>query len=511
MPRNLDVDNGGSNDTSRFGKRTKGLAVGTGVTNAALPPLHVSAGGRCRLEVISGPDKGRVLDFSSTPIVIGRSGANFQLTDSKVSPRHAEIDQTPHGYRLRDLGSTHGTHLRGVQLIEGYIHPGVTVVVGRTAILFTSLHDESSISQTPDRRHSGIVGDSPAIRDVLAMIERLAPTETTVLIHGETGTGKELVAEALHRGSRRAQGPFVVLDCSAIPEQLFEDQLFGHESGSFTGASQQVQGVFESAHGGTIFLDEIGELPLEMQSRLLRVLEARQFRRIGGDRVVQCDVRVVAATHRNLALEVNRGGFRADLYYRLAVAKLEVPALRDRKEDLELLIEHFYRQISPCGLTSLSVEFFERAHRHSWPGNIRELRNAVERALLLPGYCAFDVEDHGSDAHESTVVAEMATSVISRPVVIATAPPATGAPDETERDDEKILSTAMSWAELQAIDLSASFKEAKQQFVDAFDRQYLRLILHRHKGNISAAARAAGMDRMTIYKLLRRLNMTLID
>jgi DNA-binding NtrC family response regulator len=370
---------------------------------------------------------------------------------------------------------------------------------------------EDGISTACDTRQFGIVGASPAIRGVLALIERLAPTETTVLIHGETGTGKELVAEALHGRSRRAKGPFVVLDCSAIPEQLFEDQLFGHESGSFTGARQQVQGVFESAHGGTIFLDEIGELPREMQSRLLRVLEARQFRRIGGARVVKCDVRVVAATHRDLAFEVNRGGFRADLYYRLAVATLEVPALRDRKDDLELLIEHFCRQLQPCGAVPLPSKFFELAHHHSWPGNIRELRNAVERALILPEHCAFDVESRGSSDRESVVMEGTAAGGAASSSEIATAPSPKEVPDTTERDGEKSSPTTPSWPDSQAVDLSMSFKESRQQFVEAFERQYLRLIVSRHNGNVSAAARAAGMDRMTIYKVLRRLNISLRD
>ena len=430
---------------------------------------HVSSGGlpsslvvrRCRLEVVAGPDTGLVAELASPTIVIGRGTADFNLTDPKVSGLHAEIRLMPEGYRVRDLGSTNGTHIKGVRVVEGFIPPGTTISLGKSAITFTPLADVVDVPLWPEARYEGLVGKSAPMRAVFELLDRFAPSEATVLIHGETGTGKELVAEAIHKRSRRAAGPFNVLDCSAIPEQLFEDQLFGHETGAFTGAARQTTGVFEASHGGTVFLDEIGELPLEMQSKLLRVLESRQVRRIGSNRMFRVDVRIVAATNRDLAVEVNRGSFRQDLYYRLAVAKVVVPPLRERKEDLEILLEHFCRQLDPEGFATLPDDFLGRAQRHAWPGNIRELRNAIERALLMPHHAEL-----GLQVQPETVQAGFAE-----------------------------------------IDPSMPFKTAKQQFIDEFDRRYLEAILAANEGNISAAARAAGIDRMTIYKMLRRLNM----
>jgi two-component system, NtrC family, response regulator GlrR len=242
----------------------------------------------CHLEVLSGPDRGRRETFDAPTLVIGRGAADFKVVDRAVSSMHAELRWTPQGYRIRDLGSTNGTYLKGVRVIEGFVHPGGVVVVGTTSIAChwsRGSEGEAAIAR-PAMNHKGIVGHSPQILQVLALIERLAPSHTTVLIHGETGTGKELVAEALHQGSMRAAGPFMVLDCSAVPAHLFEDQLFGHEAGSFTGADRKAVGVFEAAHGGTVFLDEVGEIPLEMQAKLLRVLESRQIRKIGSNRLI---------------------------------------------------------------------------------------------------------------------------------------------------------------------------------------------------------------------------------
>jgi DNA-binding NtrC family response regulator len=277
----------------------------------------------------------------------------------------------------------------------------------------------------------------------------------TVLITGETGAGKELVAEALHERSARASGPFMVLDCGAVPPQLFEDELFGHEMGAFTDASRSKLGVFEAANGGTLFLDEIGELPMDMQPKLLRAVETRRIRRVGGERMINCDVRLIAATNRDLAAEVNRRSFRTDLYFRVAVARIHVPSLRERPEDIEPLVEHFLAELSPTG--PLPEGFLEWAHRYAWPGNVRELRHAVERA------------------------------VITRRVPAAGESPSPGVGLE--------------------IDPSIPFKEAKRRLVDEFDRRYLTALLEVHDWNIAKAARAAGLDRMSIYKAMQRLDI----
>ena len=434
------------------------LETATWVTTAHGQPRAISVR-RCRLEVVAGPDVGIVVDLAQPLIVVGRHGTDLDLSDPKVSGVHCELRLGPDGYRLRDLGSTNGTHVRGVRVVEGFIAPGATIQVGKSAFTFTVFDDAVALPLWSDSRLVGMIGTSAPMRHLFQLVDRFAASDATVLIHGETGTGKELVADAIHQRSPRAHGPFQVLDCSAIPEQLFEDQIFGHEAGSFTGAGRATVGVFEAAHGGTLFLDEVGELPLDVQAKLLRAVETRKIRRIGSTRTLVCDVRIVAATNRDLAVEVNRGSFRADLYYRLAVAKLEVPPLRERLEDLEPLIEHFLAQLDGAGLAPLPADFFERARRHAWPGNVRELRNAVERAALLPHHPALEVE----------------------------ARPAAG-----------------SGA---AIDLAVPFKLAKQRLVDDFDRRYLEALLAAHDDNISAAARTAGIDRMSIYKMMRRLGL----
>jgi DNA-binding NtrC family response regulator len=418
---------------------------------------------RCRLEVVAGLDAGKVIEVAQASIHIGRTGADLNLTDQKVSGLHCELRLQPDGYRLRDLGSTNGTYVKGVRVIDAFIAPGSTIQVGKSAISFEPLDESVAVPLWNDARLHHLIGGSAAMRHMFELINRFAQSDATVLIQGETGSGKELVADAIHHCSPRHNEPFVVLDCSAIPEQLFEAQLFGHEVGAFTGAVKSTAGVFELAHGGTLFLDEIGELPLEVQSKLLRAVETRRVRRLGGAKLFASDVRIVAATNRDLAAEVNRGTFRSDLYYRLAVARLGVPSLRERREDIPLLIEHFLRQLSVSSGNPdprLPDDFVTRAQRHAWPGNVRELRNAVERAILLP--------NHPNSGFE--------------------APP--------KREDT-----------FASIDLDIPFKVAKQQLVDEFDRRYLEALLEAHDGNISAAARAAGIERMSIYKMIRRLGL----
>ncbi len=416
---------------------------------------------RCRLEVVAGPDAGKVVELAQPAIMVGRTGADLNLNDPKVSGLHCELRLQSDGYRVRDLGSTNGTHVKGVRIVDGFIAPGTTLQVGKSALVFDPLDDAVQVPLWHESRLHGLLGGSPAMRQMFDMLNRFAQSDATVLIQGETGAGKEGVAEAIHLCSQRKAGPFVVLDCSAIPEQLFEDQIFGHEQGAFTGAGRQTVGVFEAAHGGTLFLDEIGELPLEVQSKLLRAVETRKVRRIGSTKVIAADVRIVAATNRDLAVEVNRGTFRSDLFYRLSVAKLAVPALRERREDIPLLVEHFLRQlVATHGDPRLPPDFLARAQRHAWPGNVRELRNAVERAVLLPNH------------------------------------PTAGLEPPPKRD-----------ATFGDVDIDVPFKTAKQQLVDEFDRRYLTALLEAHDNNISAAARAAGIERMSIYKMIRRLGL----
>jgi len=419
---------------------------------------------RCRLNVVAGMDQGKIVEIAAQTIQIGRTGADLNLSDGKVSGLHCELRLTPEGYRLRDLGSTNGTYVKGVRIVDGFIAPGSTIQIGKSAVVFEPLDDAVAMPLWNEPRLHSLIGGSAAMRHLFELINRFAQSDATVLIQGETGAGKELVADAIHQSSPRRGEPFVVLDCSAIPEQLFEAQLFGHEVGAFTGAIKSTAGVFELAHGGTLFLDEIGELPLDVQAKLLRAVETRRVRRLGGAKLFASDVRIVAATNRDLAAEVNRGNFRADLYYRLAVAKLSLPALRERREDLPLLVQHFLRQLSVSSGNPdprLPDDFMGRANRHTWPGNVRELRNAVERAVLLPNHPTLGFE----------------------------------APPKKEGDG------------FAHIDIEVPFKVAKQKLVDEFDRRYLQELLEAHDGNISAAARAAGIERMSIYKMIRRLGL----
>ena len=434
------------------------LSSGTWVAKPAgrKEALHIR---KCRLEVISGPNAGVTRVFESSEIVIGRTGADLVLTDKKVSGMHAQIRLEDAGYRLRDLGSTNGTWIQNTCVLDALIAPGTLLSLGDTVLRFTPLDDSVEVPLWKESRLVGLIGRSVVMRELFDRIDRIAATETTVLISGDTGTGKELVAEAIHERSPRSKGAFVVLDCGAVPAQLFEDQLFGHELGAFTGASRAATGVFEAASGGTLFIDEIGELPLEMQPKLLRALESRSIRRIGADDSIACDVRLIAATNRNLAEEINRGAFRADLFYRVGVVRLHVPPLRDRMEDLDLLIEHFLGELG--GRHTLPKPFYDWARKHSWPGNVRELRNAVERAIAVPADAAGPSEG-----------------------------PAPGDP-----------------VAAMPIDISLPFKEAKRRVIDAFDRRYITRLLEQHNWNISAAARAAGIDRMAIYKLLQRLGI----
>jgi DNA-binding NtrC family response regulator len=318
------------------------------------------------------------------------------------------------------------------------------------------------------------------MRELFARLEKLARSDTTVLVTGETGVGKELVAEALHETGTRAAGPFVVVDCGSIPPNLIESELFGHERGAFTGATAAYAGAFERAHQGTVFLDEIGELPLAMQPKLLRVLERKEVRRVGGTKTIEVDIRVVAATNRDLGVEVNRGRFREDLYYRLAVARVHVPPLRERKDDIPLIIEHILANTPGGEGAHITGDTIDLMMKHDWPGNVRELRNVIERAVLLA---------------ESP-----ATEGLRRA-------PAMPQPTRSETATPSHTITPSDAQMAVPVDIQTPFKIAKQNVISEFERRYISKLLEHHDGNISAAARAAGIDRMSIHKMLHRLGL----
>ncbi len=410
--------------------------------------------------------------FSSPVVRAGsRKGNDLVIPDETVSRVHFEIVADARGYRLRDLGSTNGTTVDGYLAADIYLKPGSVIGVGSVEITFRPTGAEEDIPLFSGDCFGPAIGQSAAMREVFAVLDRVSATDVTVLVEGETGTGKEVVAHAIHEASDRAGGPFVVFDCAAVPADLFESELFGHERGAFSGAVGRRVGRLEEAAGGTLVLDEIGELPLDMQPKLLRAVETRTLRRVGGSGEIPVDVRLVAATNRDLASEVNRGAFRADLYYRLAVVRVSLPPLRERLEDVRPLAEHFIRRTvrndpaqADSLLKSIPEETWTKLVSHSWPGNARELRNVIERSLALRR------ED------EAPAIPGLRS-------------------DPPDRRD----STAPV-----GIDLERPYSEVKRDWLERFDRSYLNGQLARHDGNISRAARASGLERMHFKRILKK-------
>jgi transcriptional regulator with PAS, ATPase and Fis domain len=408
-----------------------------------------------RLCVVDGPDQGATWSSTGPRGLVGtHQSANFVLSDRAVSRFHCEISFDEAGPLVRDLESSNGTRVQGVSVLHARLDDGALLTLGNTQLRFELAEEQLKIPLSDRSRFGPLVGQSVAMRSLFALLERAAASDATVLLEGETGTGKEAAAEAIHAEGARRDGPFVVVDCGAIPAELLESELFGHERGACTGAVAARQGAFAAAHHGTIFLDELGELPADLQPKLLRALERRQVKRVGADHFTPVDVRVVAATNRNLRAEVNAKRFRSDLYYRLAVLELRLPPLRDHKEDLPLLIDETLGQLGAAGDSEAArlrtPAFVSRLARYAWPGNVRELRNYLERCLAL--------RDHAP--------------LLGSPL-----------PESSSPTDPRL-----------------PLKEARE----AFDRQYLEQVLAQHSGNLSAAARAAGIDRAAFYRLLWR-------
>lgn len=426
---------------------------------------------RMAIRVETGEFAGQVHEFDRDLVRLGTSEKNeVRLADDTVSRVHAEIVRTSHGVLLRDLDSTNGTFVGPIRVREVYLPSEQRFRVGRTELTFHSLDQVVDIVPSEEEHLEDLVGRSVAMRAVFAVIDRVAPTDLTVLVTGETGTGKELVSRALHARSPRADGPLEVFDCGAVARSLVEAELFGHVRGAFTGAVRDRPGVFERAHRGTVFLDELGELPLAVQAALLRVLEQREVRRVGGREVRPVDVRVVAATNRDLREEVEAGRFREDLYYRLAVVELELPPLRDRLEDLPLLARHLLRTVGfPHDVQNLDPDVLEALKAWRWPGNVRELRNILMRAIPFATGPTLGLE--------------------SLPDALREAP----GPEVIPEGDDLALPGP-----------DLAFHEAKDQLLEAFERNYLVGLMERAEGNVSRAARIAGIDRKTVARLLKR-------
>ncbi|MDI1481871.1 sigma 54-interacting transcriptional regulator [Polyangium sp. y55x31] len=425
--------------------------------------------GRFRLQVTAGPNRGVERVSDGAELSVGTAAGNdLVLTDGAVSRHHCVITVTDRGFLVRDLGSRNGTRVAGFRVEGAYLGPGAVLGVGKSTLHFDPLADEIVEPLADEERYGRILGHSLAMRRLFAAMPRIAASDSTVLIEGETGTGKGLLAEVIHQRSARAQGPFVVIDCSAIPPTLIEAELFGYMRGAFTTALQARAGAFESAAGGTVFLDELGELPIDMQPKLLRALEERVVRRIGSLDPIKLDVRVIAATNRDLRQEVNRGTFRSDLYYRLNIVRIRLPPLRERREDIPPLVAHFYEQFARSGDPLPPAELVAAFTKQDWPGNVRELRAAVERAILM--------EDQ-----ELWFEATLGSPPGSEPKAEA------AAPGGYEGD------LALG-----------SFRAAKERAVARWERGYIEALVRQSGGNLSRAARSAHMDRNHLRELVRR-------
>ncbi len=428
----------------------------------ATEPLHVRSGvvRGFSLVIVEGEGRGRVARASTDRLSVGTHPSNdFVLTDPFVSRFHCELVADEERVRLRDVGSSNGTSVDGVAVLDAWAAHGQTIRIGHTALRFESRDDDENHVQSASESHfGGLVGRSRRMRTVMAQLAKAARVDATVLLEGETGTGKGAAVEALHSASARARRPLVVLDCGAIPANLLESELFGHERGAFTGAVASRTGAFEEANGGTLFLDEIGELPIELQPKLLRVLESRTIKRVGGSGTREVDVRIVAATNRDLRAEVNAGRFRADLFYRLAVVRIVMPPLRERLEDIPLLVESLLSSIrAPAHAVDAmrASGFLGPLAGGEWPGNVRQLRNHIERCLVFESPLALD------------------SSMFSLPGPAAPGPPPT-------------------------------FAEARQVVIDDFEKRYLLELLARFPGRVAEAAQAAGVHRVHLYRIMRR-------
>jgi DNA-binding NtrC family response regulator len=417
--------------------------------------------------------------FTRRRVTIGsKEPADFVIEDARVSRMHAAIEVDAKGYRLLDTGSKNGVFVGELMVQSVYLRPGTAFLVGQVSVQFEVTNEEVEVRFSQRNRFGNMLGQSLSMREIFALLERVSPSDLTILVEGKSGTGKELVAEAVHKHSSRHRGPFVVFDCSAVSSDLIESELFGHVKGAFTGAVASRKGAFENAQGGTLFIDELGELGLDVQPKLLRALERREIRRVGSNEAVSIDVRIVAATNRSLHDEVARGTFREDLYYRFAVLKVVLPALQERVEDIPLLVEHFLQDATArTGRSGLGVSYatMERLKAYAWPGNVRELRNFIERAVVL-------ANDTGQV--DARFLQPLVSDSPTEPPVIA----------------EQALTAA-------GVPIDLPFKDAKNQLIERFEVMYWQRLMEQTEGNITQAARIAGIHRKSVEYILKKLGL----
>ena len=408
------------------------------------------------LRVMDGVDAGkgfRIDDVATKRVLIGQSPAcDVQLSDRSVSRRHAALESDASGVRLVDLGSRNGTWVGRLRIRDAYVADGEVVRFGDATVRLETDGVMHALAASEEVSFHRVIGASPEMRRLYPLLQRIAGADVPVLIEGETGTGKEVLAEAIHEASPRSRGPFVVLDCTTVSPSLLEAELFGHERGAFTGAVSARIGLFEEANGGTLFIDEIGDLDISLQAKLLRALERKEVRRVGSSNIVKLDVRIVAATRRDLDREVQARRFRDDLFYRLAVARVELPALRKRQGDIAFLTRFFWLRLGGDD-AALSPDVIQRFESYDWPGNVRELANAVARQIALGD---FEV------------------------------PARTG--------EQPAMSSGIDVLD-QIVKSGQPLPLARQAVVDELERRYVQHMLALHGGNVTRAAAASGIGR----------------
>jgi DNA-binding NtrC family response regulator len=407
---------------------------------------------------VKTPD-GKSVTVDVDPVVVGRDeGANIRLDDPEVSAMHCELRAVNEGIAVKDLGSTNGTFCGAVKVSEAVITTPAELVCGQTR-LSVEPQQKQRVDVGFSDRFGGLVGSTPKMRRIFSVLERVAPTPLSILILGETGTGKEVVAKGVHDHSPRKGKPFVVVDCGSIPPTLAESILFGHEKGAFTGATERKKGALADADGGTLFLDELGELPIDLQPKLLRALAERQVKRVGGSSFEPIDVRVLAATRRDLAAEMNAGRFRSDLFFRIAQVRVELPPLRERLADLALLVEEVCARAGKKEHAKAVLSWIEqRMAAHDWPGNVRELVNVASVAATL--------------AETPDAIDDVLTLA---------------------RDEENAPRAPQT-----------AFTEAKRVAVASFERDYFTGLAKAAKGNVSEMSRQSGMERHHVRAYLRK-------
>jgi DNA-binding NtrC family response regulator len=414
-----------------------------------------------RLEVTRGPDKGARAVVDRPTFLVGTGEVDLPLSDATVSREHLRVTLLPDGVRLRDPGSKNGTRVKGIRVSDVVVAQDQLVEVGATTLALTIERETLEIALSDATAFGAAVGVSAASRALFATLEQAAGSDVTVLLEGETGVGKDVLARALHQRSPRAAGPFVVVDCGALSPSIIESELFGHVRGAFTGAVGHREGLFVQARGGTLFLDEVGELPVDLQPKLLRALEQREVRPVGSNAPSPVDVRVVAATNRPLGAAVARGEFRSDLFYRLAVVRVAVPPLRERPDDILPIARSMLRSARGEPGAELPDELASLLAGHRWPGNVRELKNVIELFVALGG------------TQVRRELGALGATAAARGEDLATRP----------------------------------YHEARQVVIDQFEREYFRRLFERAGGVVARAASMADLARPSLYRIMERLGI----